>query len=242
MASLAKIEKQADPLVDIDTGMLRRNRALVQNAPGAVLFLGFGPRAEWLRRLATADTLIKSGYDPEEPRDEHGRWTSEGDATADASIQPAAARPDDTQAKKERFVDAHLAAAQKAADKLGVPVENILGLSALESQWGEHRFAAQGNNYFGIQYPAPFATGSMLTEDGKTKLATFASYADNLRSFVAESGSVVQGISGPSEFAAALQNSGKYGIKRGGSKVPTYVHDMALTIQGLRSIISHRKI
>ena len=38
---------------------------------------------------------------------------------------------------------------------LGIPVENILGLSALESTWGEHRFAAQGNNYFGIHYPRP---------------------------------------------------------------------------------------
>jgi hypothetical protein len=82
----------------------------------------------------------------------------------------------------------------------------------------------------------------MLTEDGNTKVATFASYADNLRSFVAESGSVVQGISDPNEFAAALQNSGKYGIKRDGSKVSTFVPNTALTIQGLRSIISRRKI
>ncbi len=32
------------------------------------------------------------------------------------------------QARKERFVDGHLADAQKAADKLGIPVENILAV------------------------------------------------------------------------------------------------------------------
>jgi len=31
-----------------------------------------------LRRLAIAEALAKAGYDPDEPRDEHGRWTSEG--------------------------------------------------------------------------------------------------------------------------------------------------------------------
>lgn len=48
----------------------------------------------------------------------------------------ASAQGDDTTAKKERFVDTHLADAQRIAEKLGVPVENILGLSALESGWG----------------------------------------------------------------------------------------------------------
>ena len=67
---------------------------------------------------------------------------------------------------------------------LGIPVENILGLSALESTWGEHRFAAQGNNYFGIHYPAPFATGYVLSAGG-TRVAMFASYADSVRSFTA---------------------------------------------------------
>lgn len=247
---MVRIGKPAGQRVDIDTGMLRRNRVLVQNTPGAVLFLGFGPRAGRLHRLAIANEIAKS-YDPDEARvpsgsgRESGEWTGDGSRsreTADASAKPAARRTDNAQAKKERFVNAHLADAQKAADKLGVPVENILGLTALESTWGENRFAAQGNNYFNIHYPAPFATGCMLTEDGKTKVSTFASYADSLRSFIAELGSVVQGISDPSEFAAALQNSGKYGINRDGSKVPTFVPGTALTIQGLRSIISRRKI
>jgi flagellum-specific peptidoglycan hydrolase FlgJ len=63
-----------------------------------------------------------------------------------------------------------VADAEKGAKELGVPAKNILGLSALESGWGEHPFAAQGNNYFGIHYPAPFATGYMLTKDRRTRL------------------------------------------------------------------------
>ena len=48
------------------------------------------------------------------------------------------------QAMKERFVDAHLADAQKAADQLGIPVENILGVSALESNWGDQPLCRSG--------------------------------------------------------------------------------------------------
>jgi len=122
-----------------------------------------------------------------------------------------------------------------------VPVENILGLSALESTWGEHRFAAQGNNYFGIHYPAPFANGYMLSAGG-TKVATFTSYGESLKSFVAVSGSIIQDKRDPRTFAAALQNSGRFGIDiRTGAKLPGYVGDVAATIRGIRSIVARRK-
>ncbi len=125
--------------------------------------------------------------------------------------------------------------------QLGIPVENILGLSALESKWGTTRFAAQGNNYFGIHYPAPYATGYMQAKRGPAKVATFASYADSLKSFVAISGSLIQGKSDPEAFAAALQNSGKFGIDMNtGAKVPTYVGGVAGTIRGLRAIVARR--
>jgi hypothetical protein len=116
-------------LVDVDTGVVRRDHVLVQRAPGAVLVLGYGPRAEQLRRfaceevvgdadpfiarcngiaraiesgtlakarrcgvprailemqdrtlrrLAIAEAMAKAGFNPDEPRDERGRWTSEG--------------------------------------------------------------------------------------------------------------------------------------------------------------------
>lgn len=147
------------------------------------------------------------------------------------------------QAKKERFVDAHLADTQKVADRLGVPVENILGAAALESNWGASRIAIQGNNFFGINYPAPHATGRLPALKPGPDFSKFASYADSLKSFVAISGSLIQGKSDPETFAAALQNSGKFGIDPDtGAKVPTYVPDVAATIRGLRAIVARRNI
>jgi hypothetical protein len=205
------------------------------------------PSAGHALAMAKADGLVGK-YNPDledEPRvpagnPDGGQWTSEGGDTGDdaSPIVPAAARVDETQAKKERFVDAHFADAQTGADQLGVPVENILGLSALESQWGEHPFAAKGNNFFGIHYPAPFATGYLPARDNpRVRVATFASYADSLRSFVARYGSIVQGLADPTDFAAALWNSGKFGVGN-----PTYVSDVARTLRGLRSIVSRRRI
>lgn len=164
-------------------------------------------------------------------------------AVATRNIRPAAAPLNPVQAMKERFVDTHLADAQKAADQLGIPVENILALSALESKWGTYRFASEGNNYFGIHYPAPYATGYMQAKKGPVKVATFASYADSLKSFVAISGSLIQDKGDPEAFAAALQNSGKFGIDpTTGAKIPNYVGGVAGTIRGLRPIVARRKI
>jgi hypothetical protein len=201
-----------------------------------------------MAKLARAASLQK--YNPnweQEPRIPDGPgggdWTNDGGTGAgDANIRPAAAPANPIQAMKERFVDAHLADAQKAADQLGIPVENILGLSALESKWETTRFAAQGNNYFGIHYPAPYATGYMQAKKGPVKVAIFASYADSLKSFVALSGSLIQDKSDPEAFAGALQNSGKFGINpTTEAKVPTYVSGVAGTIRGLRAIVARRK-
>ena len=42
-----------------------------------------------LRRLAVAITLTKDGYDPDEARDERGRWTASGAAAATAGAAAA---------------------------------------------------------------------------------------------------------------------------------------------------------
>ena len=113
----------------------------------------------------------------------------------------------------------------------------------MESDWGRSRIAVQGNNYFGIHYPAPYANGYLQAQRGPVKVATFASYADSLKSFIALSGSLIKGKSDPEAFATALQNGGKFGINpTTGTKMPTYVPDVAATIRGLRSIIARRKI
>jgi mannosyl-glycoprotein endo-beta-N-acetylglucosaminidase len=207
------------------------------------------PSAGHALAMAMADGLVVK-YNPDledEPRvpagnPDGGQWTSGGAGGDAAHIEPAAARVDETQAKKERFVDAHLADAERIADQLGVPLENILGIAAVESGWGEARFATQGKNLFGIHYPAPFATGYLPARRGPARVATFASYADSLRSFATISGRIVRGVSDPSEFAAALQNSGKFGIDPdSGRPKPTYVGDVSATIRGLCSIIARRR-
>ena len=96
-------------------------------------------------------------------------------------------------------------------------------------------------NYFGIHYPAPFANGYILSKNG-VKVATFASYADSLQSFVRISGATVSGKSDPTEFAAALQNSSKFGIESDGSKSPHYIHDLVSIIHGLRPFVARRRI
>jgi hypothetical protein len=74
--------------VDIDTGVLRRDRVLIQRSPVATLVMGFGTDAlrsayaqdgRLLRRLGIAEALAKAGFNSDEPRDELGRWTTEGD-------------------------------------------------------------------------------------------------------------------------------------------------------------------
>jgi len=133
---------------------------------------------EGVAKLAEAGALRK--YRPDELRlpaggPGDGEWTDSGDAggsAKDPDIRPAAAPMNPIQAMKERFVDAHLADTQKVADQLGIPVENILGVAALESYWGKYHFASEGNNYFGIHYPAPYAAGYVQAKRGSAKVAT----------------------------------------------------------------------
>jgi hypothetical protein len=78
---------------------------------------------------------------------------------------------------------------------------------------------------------------------GGTKVATFANYADSLKSFVAISGSIVRGKRDPQAVATALQNSGRFGIDiRTGAKAPSYVSDVSKTIRWIRSIVARRRI
>jgi len=78
--------------------------------------------------------------------------------------------------------------------------------------------------------------------DPDVKEASFASYADSMRSFIEDYGNLVQGASNPAQFARSLQNSGKFGINPDGTKVPTYVSDMVGTIQHLSPFIARAKL
>lgn len=112
-----------------------------------------------------------------------------------------------------------------------------IGVSPVESGWGTGKFGREGNNYFGLHYPALYPTGYLVARQGGTRVATFASYADGARSVAALVSSFAQGVADPAGFAAALYNSGKFGVGEA-----TYTRDVTRTILGLRPLVSGRRI
>jgi uncharacterized FlgJ-related protein len=128
------------------------------------------------------------------------------------------------------FIKAHQTEAAKVAEQLKVPTENILGLSGIESQWGQNRFAKEGNNFFSLHggANAPFANGVMQALQGAW-MSKFPSYAASAQSFAEQYGSLVQGKSDPEEFAKGLMprfNSGKAPLGN-----PNFVKHTVNTIQ-----------
>lgn len=77
------------------------------------------------------------------------------------------------------FVQQHVDDCAVLAKRLNVPVENILGLEAHESQHGIGRIAVQDNNYFSLHAPAPL----QITGDPKTGGA--ANYAKKVADAIA---------------------------------------------------------
>ena len=73
----------------------------------------------------------------------------------------------DGDTRKQEFIKAIYPAAQKAADKLGIPVEMIIAQAGLETGWGKSVALAE-NNLFGIK-----ASGEwMKTHDNWKTLTT----------------------------------------------------------------------
>lgn len=73
-----------------------------------------------------------------------------------------------------RFVREHMKVCEIIAKELDVPVENILGLAAAESQYGTGRIAVEYNNYFSLRAPASFQSGRVHPKDSnKTWVAIF---------------------------------------------------------------------
>ena len=260
-------EEAEDFGFDVNTGTVRKGRVLMQNTAIGPIFLSFGPEkgqsskeyneffhaeCDRILKIAERDGLLKSGYDPDQPRipagqSGGGEWTDGGkednaDGAGTDSIQDIAAHWWATPEDKQRFVDAYLSDAQKVADDLHVPVENVLGIAALESTWGTSRFAMDGKNLFGMHAGASYSNRSMQAQDSDAEVAVFDSYADCFASFVKDKGWIVRGKADPTAFMTALQEKGKFGILDNGDKVPSYVKSSVATIRGLRPYIARRRI
>ena len=128
------------------------------------------------------------------------------------------------------FIHTHQTDAATVARQLGVPTQNILGLSGIESTWGTSNAATQANNFFGLHggANAPFANGVWYTS-GKVAMSAFPSYSASAQSFAAQYGSNVQGVTDPTAFAQALV---KAGFNPGKAPLgnPNFVRDTAATI------------
>lgn len=129
------------------------------------------------------------------------------------------------------FIHTNQAAAATIAQQLNVPTQNILGLSGIESNWGQSNAALQANNFFGLHggANAPFATGVWYTSGG-VAMSSFPSYLASGQSFAAQFGSFVNGVSNPTAFAQALVKAGfNPGTAAGGGN-PNFVTSTAATI------------
>jgi len=116
------------------------------------------------------------------------------------------------------------------AQQLGVPTQNVLGLSGIESQWGTSNAARSANNFFGLHggSNAPFANGSWYTSGG-IQMSSFPSYLASAQSFAAQYGPGVSGISNPTAFAQALVQAG-FNPATAPLGNPNFVADTANTI------------
>ncbi|AZI92514.1 hypothetical protein BRQ80_22180 [Salmonella enterica] len=108
-----------------------------------------------------------------------------------------------------RFVQEHMKVCEIIAKELDVPVENILGLAAAESQYGTGRIAREYNNYFSLQAPASFQSGRVHPKDSnKTWVAIFSSFSVCARSFAVKYGDAVRGKKDALAFSEALVVAG----------------------------------
>lgn len=104
-----------------------------------------------------------------------------------------------------KFVQQYQHDCSVVAKQLNVPTENILGLAAHESQYGQGRIAMEDNNYFSMHAPAPLQVGEDTAKgNAKVKVAKYSSFLQSAQSFAARYGSTVSGKTAPMELAQAL--------------------------------------
>lgn len=107
------------------------------------------------------------------------------------------------------FVHKYEKSCTAVASRLGIPVENILGLAAQESEYGQGRIATELNNYFSMHAPAKYQIGAEAPKKNpKIKVAKFATFEQCAESFEYKFGDAVKGKKDPAEFAQALIRAG----------------------------------
>ena len=186
-------------------------------------------------------------YNHNEPRDCRGRWTCGGlsyaatfypdhpevaaGTTTERAVLASSEKTwtDPIAQKKQKWVDDHYDDAKKVADRLGISPEQILGVAALESQWGTSRIARGANNYFGMHAQVAGQSGEIKALGG-ARIARFRSFSDSAQAFANRYGGMIAGVRDPVAFARILQDKGRFGVGNSG-----YVKDVANTVNGLKA-------
>ncbi len=66
----------ARPPIDLNTGLIVRGSLLRQQTSAAELHIGYGSRDQLLRRIADVEATAKGLFDPDQPREQNGRWAA----------------------------------------------------------------------------------------------------------------------------------------------------------------------
>ena len=133
------------------------------------------------------------------------------------------------------FVHEHYSDCKRLADSVNVPVENIIGLAAKESQYGGGDIAKRDNNYFSLHAPSPLETGRDPAKgDPHTLVSIFNSFYDCGQSFILRYKKAIKDVADPLEFANNLVKAGfnSSNPKNGGS--PGYAKELAGIIHSVK--------
>lgn len=189
----------------------------------------------WLAGAKLALLAAKAGFQPDQPRvpggdPAGGQWTSDGGSGTATRTPPKKPRKTGTTTDPVKYTQDHQADAATVARQLKVPTQNVLGLSANESFWGTSSAAKLANNFFGLHggADAPFADDDWYTRDG-IAMSHFPSYLDSAKSFAAQHGKYVSGVTDPTAFAQALVKAGFNSGKAPGGD-PKFVEKTVATI------------
>jgi|YNPMSStandDraft_1061717.scaffolds.fasta_scaffold07673_3 hypothetical protein len=112
--------------------------------------------------LEEAFTRLDINVAPPVPGGGGGRDVAGGEDFDFERYRPECDRRDPENVKRLNSIGEYREDAAAVAEQLGVPTEAILGLSGHESGWGLGRFAREGNNFFGLHWPASFAIGYLV--------------------------------------------------------------------------------
>jgi hypothetical protein len=142
--------------------------------------------------------------------------------------------------ENRRYLDwilAHREDCKEIAATLKTTAQNILGLAAMESDFGRNRFVTDGNNFFALsttrQNPLPGQIGlAIAMGDPNTGMAKFPDFLTCARAFAQTKGQLILNVTDPASFASTLQNRGKFGVGPRGT-LPAYVKDLTRIIHEL---------